>query len=410
MSEIIDNSRQKKEQLKSLIMKIQDPATAVNVRQEITELLKAVPYSDVVAVEQELFEQGVGRDNMLELCDLHSAALSGLITNPFAKKAPAGHPVHTMKRENQALKREISFLKNIFSELDKLADEEPAGEIMIGVHSHFNALMDVEKHYTRKEQLVFPYLEKYNITGPSMVMWGKDDEARQLLKNALAVVSVSHTIQAGEARAARDLALLPAIEAVSEMIIKEEEILLPMALDTLTDKDWYEIHRQSGEIGYCLYDPQDKWLPEGIEEEAAGFSDSSKIYLPTGAFRLEELVNTLNTMPFDFTFVDKDDHVRYFSQGKDRVFLRGKAILGRKVQFCHPPSSVSTVEKILDDFRSGRQDKAAFWINMRGKFIYISYYAVRNETGEYLGTLEVTQDLTELRQLDGERRILSYEN
>ncbi|MDP4176439.1 MAG: PAS domain-containing protein, partial [Bacteroidota bacterium] len=107
--------------------------------------------------------------------------------------------------------------------------------------------------------------------------------------------------------------------------------------------------------------------------------------------------------------VDKDDFVRYFSNGTERIFQRNRAILGRKVQFCHPPSSVHTVEKILSDFKAGRQDKADFWINMKGKFIYISYYAVRDENKEYLGTLEFTQDLTPLRQLEGERRILSYE-
>jgi DUF438 domain-containing protein len=130
--------------------------------------------------------------------------------------------------------------------------------------------------------------------------------------------------------------------------------------------------------------------------------------LPTGVFNLNELKSLFNTLPFDITFVDKDDIVRYFSHGNERIFQRSLAILGRKVQYCHPPSSVHIVEKILDDFRSGIQNKASFWINFQGKFVYISYYAMRDEKNEYLGTLEVTQDLTELRKLDGERRILEY--
>ena len=143
-------------------------------------------------------------------------------------------------------------------------------------------------------------------------------------------------------------------------------------------------------------------------ESLSEIIDHSKIKFPTGIFNLNELNSVFNTMPFDITFVDKDDNVKFFSHGSNRIFQRNKAILGRKVQFCHPPSSVHIVEKILNDFKSGEQDKASFWINFQGKFVHISYYALRDESNNYLGTLEVTQDLTELRKLEGERRILEY--
>ena len=135
-----------------------------------------------------------------------------------------------------------------------------------------------------------------------------------------------------------------------------------------------------------------------------------KIKLPSGTFSVDELTTILNTLPVDMTFVDKDDTVRYFTQGKERIFDRNRTILGRKVQYCHPPSSVHIVEQILQDFKSGKQDEANFWIQMKGQFIYIRYFAMRDENGDYLGTLEVSQDLTELRKLDGERRILEYDN
>ena len=106
--------------------------------------------------------------------------------------------------------------------------------------------------------------------------------------------------------------------------------------------------------------------------------------------------------------MDKDDKVKFFSLGPDRIFTRNRAILGRDVRMCHPPSSVHVVEQILNDFRSGTQNSASFWINMQGKFIYIDYYAVRDKDGNYLGTLEFTQDLTRLRELQGEQRLLSY--
>jgi hypothetical protein len=194
------------------------------------------------------------------------------------------------------------------------------------------------------------------------------------------------------------------------MIGREEEILFPMSLDLLDDKEWFEIHRQTPEIGFCLYDPPVEWWPAGIAaEETAATATVERIALPSGTMTPEELTAIFNTIPFDMTFVDRDDTVRYFTQGRERIFNRNRAILGRKVQFCHPPSSVGTVQKILDDFHAGREKSAAFWITLNGRFIHIEYFALRNAAGEYLGTLEVSQDLTEKRALTGERRLLEYD-
>jgi DUF438 domain-containing protein len=121
-----------------------------------------------------------------------------------------------------------------------------------------------------------------------------------------------------------------------------------------------------------------------------------------------ELRTILNTIPFDLTFVGADDTVRYFTQGRERIFARNRAIIGRKVQMCHPPGSVHIVQQILDDFKSGKASRAPFWITLNGRFLHIEYYAVRDEQGTYLGTLEVSQDLTEKRALTGEQRLLSY--
>jgi DUF438 domain-containing protein len=192
------------------------------------------------------------------------------------------------------------------------------------------------------------------------------------------------------------------------MIYREEEILFPMSLDTLSDQEWYNIYQQSLEIGFCLYDPQEEWQPDNLEIKLEEEKEIKRIQLPSGSFTVHELTSILNTIPFDLTFVDKDDTVRYFTQGKERIFTRNRAILGRKVQNCHPPSSVHIVEKILEDFKSGKEDHARFWITMKGQLIIIEYYALRNDQGDYLGTLEVSQNLTEKRSLKGEQRLLSY--
>jgi len=239
-------------------------------------------------------------------------------------------------------------------------------------------------------------------------MWGKHDETRELLKGALEALNAVEGISAEEATTVIDLVLNPASKAVGDMIDKEEEILLPMCLDSLEDREWYQIEVQSIEYGFCLYDPMVSWKPEGVEIEEAATSESGRIQLPSGSFQVPELMAVLNSIPFDMTFVDKDDKVRYFTQGKERIFARSRAILGRKVQQCHPPSSAHVVEEILDDFKSGREDHAAFWISMSDRFIHIEYFALHGEAGEYLGTLEVSQDLTEKRKLEGEQRLLQY--
>jgi hypothetical protein len=204
--------------------------------------------------------------------------------------------------------------------------------------------------------------------------------------------------------------LQPAVKGVAEMIIKEEEILFPMSMDALSDADWHEIQKQSLEIGYCLYDPPTEWRPAGIiiEDIKDVEKQGSNIQLPSGNFSVEELLAILNTLPVDITFVDKNDKVKYFSQSSDRIFQRNRAILNRDVRHCHPPASAHIVDKIIEDFKSGKHDRAPFWINLKDRFVHIEYFALRNEKGEYLGTLEVSQDLTGYRKLEGEQRILSY--
>ena len=193
------------------------------------------------------------------------------------------------------------------------------------------------------------------------------------------------------------------------MIGREENILLPMSLETLDELEWWEVARQSAEIGFCLVDPGEGWRPASIPPpQETGEAQGGRVRLPTGSLTVKELEAMLNALPFDATFVDAEDRVRYFTHGNERVFARSRAVLGRKVQHCHPPSSVDTVDRILEGFRSGKQQRADFWIDMHGRFVHIEYVALRDAGGAYLGCLEVTQDLTAKRALTGEQRLLSW--
>ncbi|MBW8325572.1 MAG: DUF438 domain-containing protein [Prolixibacteraceae bacterium] len=407
MSELINNSQKRKELLKHMILQLHEGEAPDLVRKRLVEVLKTIPYDEVVEVEQELISEGLPEEEVLKFCDIHSMVLDGHIDQSHAKPVPPGHPVDTFRKENRELEKVADAIEQLLGQIPSLQDEQMK-DLFLKLHGRFNELMDVDKHYLRKEYLLFPFLEKYEITGPPKVMWGKHDEIREKLKAAIAVVSAPGNITVEEAQIVTDLILLPAVKAIPDMIMKEEEILLPMCMDKLTDEDWYAIDQQTMEFGYCLYDPQDEWKPEGMTTSEVVYNTKNSIQLVTGSFGIDELEALFKTLPIDITFVDKDDKVKFFSHGPNRIFTRNRAILGRDVRMCHPPSSVHVVDQIIEDFRSGKENSAAFWINMQGRFIYIEYFAMRGKEGDYLGTIEFTQDLTQLRKLEGDQRLLSY--
>ena len=409
MSELINNSQSRKEKLKSLILKLHNGETQESVRNELLLSLSRIPYGEVVEVEQELIAEGLPEEEILDLCDAHSSVLEGRVDLSALKPVPDGHPVDVFRKENEEIRNVTNAIFALISDILH-SSSESIREQVIKLRGLYNNLYDVDKHYQRKEYLLFPYLEKLEITGPPKVMWGKHDEIRDLIKGSIEVLQVD-SVAREELEAAAEMVLKPAARGAQEMITKEEEILFPMALDTLNESDWFEISRQSIEIGFCLYDPPVDWRPEWVAEQSINESQKSgsHIQLPSGSFSAEELLAILNTLPVDMTFVDKDDKVKYFSQGAERIFQRNRAILNRDVRHCHPPASAHIVDKIIEDFKSGRENRAPFWINMGGKkMIHIEYFALRNEKGEYLGTLEVSQNVQPYRDLEDEQRILSY--
>ncbi len=407
MSEIINNSQKRKELLKHLILQLHNNEAPDAVRKRLVELLRSIPYNEVVEVEQELISEGLPEEEVLRFCDIHTAVLDGSIDTSGAKTVPPGHPVDTFKHENRELEKYITKAKELFDKRNKLKSED-VKNYLLQLKSIFNSLSDVDKHYKRKEYLLFPYLEKYGITGPPKVMWGKHDETRELLKAAHESLSVTD-ISPEEVPTVIMLVLLPAVEAIEGMIMKEEEILLPMSLDTLQDDDWFQIYRETPQFGFTLYDPQIEWKPDNVEVGTVTYLNKDAIQLASGSFTINELETIFRMLPVDITFVDKDDKVKFFSHGTKKIFDRNRSIIGRDVRLCHPPGSVHIVEQIINDFKSGKENVAAFWISsFMNRFVYIEYTALRGKDGEYLGVMEVTQDITDLKKLEGDQRLLSY--
>ncbi len=436
MTEIIDNRAHRIRTLKHIIKHLHEGKAPEEVKQQLRTLVQECDSTEIAQMEQELMQEGIPTEEIMGMCDLHSQVMSEILVDRPVPMLLPGHPAKTFQKENEAIERQVKLLREALTNLTTPVEEggnSPSSESVIQCRTLLNELMDVDKHYQRKENLLFSMLERHDITGPSKVMWGKDDEVRELLKNL-------HIALSQDDVSCEDWALVlttvaePALDAVNEMIFKEERILIPMALQTLTDVEWGEIWQQSPLFGWCLVDPDDGYQPpqpvtpeasDEVRQEvdqsgialnlvppSAGRADPlpDSIMFPTGSLTLEQLKAIFSILPVDLTYVDADDRVRFFSEGQNRVFDRPKAIIGRKVQHCHPPGSVNIVDEIIDDFRSGRQNVADFWIEFQGRFVFIRYFALRDKEGTYLGTLEVTQDLTRERDLKGERRLLNYDS
>jgi len=194
---------------------------------------------------------------------------------------------------------------------------------------------------------------------------------------------------------------------LSSHIYKENNILYPAGLSVITDQEWKEIREGCDELGYCCFTPEyARGVAVKVERRGLEAVTEGLIAFETGSLSKREVEAILNTLPVDITFVDKEDEVRYFSRSQERIFPRTKAVIGRKVQQCHPQKSIHVVNQILDDFRNGRRNVAEFWIQLKGRLIYIRYFAVRDASGEYLGCLEVTQDITDIKKIEGEKRLL----
>ncbi len=395
------------------------------VKAKFAQAFQGVSASEIAEAERGLVEQGVSIEEITKLCDVHASVFRGSIQEIHRESKPRdtpGHPAHTLLAENQALEKLIN--EKLQPGLDQFlkADLENPSVLQAAssLQQDLKALADINVHYVRKEHLFFPYLERHGITAPPKVMWAVHDEIRGLVKKATQTLDDWLTI-AAKTTTAKDVFSTPTrvqvaadlnevIPKLRDMIVKENEILLPMALDTLTDEEWAVIAKESGEIGYLLIPEPPQW------GEATGQDDSrtehasdqtvmgpgGTVLFPTGSFKYEELSGVLNTVPFDLTFIDKDDVTRYFSRGAERIFPRTKAIIGRHVEDCHPPASVHIVQGIIDDFKAGRKDRE----HLKGQYVLISFFAVRGESGEYLGVVEVTQDLGPLQAIKGEKRLV----
>jgi uncharacterized protein len=396
--------------LKGIIKDLHNGEDMAVLKQRFSDLIQGVEAPEIAKIEQELINEGLPAEEIKRLCHVHVEIFKEALEEQDRPDPPVGHPIHTFMKENRASEKIMSDMSMLLGLLGQPPAPEAFEEHSRALGELIEQLSEINTHYTRKENQLFPMLEAHHFTGPSQVMWSIHDDIRAHMKQAREAFAGKHPVQTVTS-------LKEAIQAVRDMIYKEEHILFPTSLDMLTDSEWIKVKEGEADIGFAWVVPDTGWPDEILKDTGAPAPEPEEVLedvagalgLDTGGLNLEQINLLLTHLPVDVTFVDENDRVAYYSEGPERIFPRSPAIIGREVRNCHPPKSVHMVNKILDAFKSGTRDSAAFWIELGGKFIYIRYFPVRDANGRYRGTLEVSQDLTEIRKLEGENRLLDWE-
>ena len=391
MSELFN----KKEYLKDLIIKSKKDNTE-QIKKELKEAIKNLSADEIAKVEQELIDnKDINVDDIQSVCDVHLELFRDYIKQEEIN-VPEWHPIDILMKEHEFLLDKSDKLRNLVKETIK--DKDIDFNKLRKIGKTIDDISDAENYFIKEENVLFPYLEKYGIEQPPAIMWKEHDQLREIIKEIKNILEKRDMDTLNEG-------FLKKIVVLNEMfanhIYKEHSVLFPTALKLLEESEWYEVRNQFDDFKYIAHEPKKLDIKK---DDVTEVSDGA-LKLPSGSFTAEELMNVLNTIPLDITFVDANDRVKYFSEGKERFFPRSRAIIGRKVENCHPKKSVDIVNKIVSDFKSGKRDNADFWIRLGDNFVYIRYFAVRNSEGEYLGTVEVAQDIKPIQEIEGEKRI-----
>lgn len=379
----------KKELVRDIIRQVHGGLSVEEARARIEGEVGSISSSEITAIEQSLIDEGMPAEEIRRFCNVHAALFESSLAREAGASSTEG-PLAALQRENR--------------EIELLVAELRAAATLDAARSALARLRVVDRHYVLKENGIFPLLEAHGFPGPSRVMWAKHDEVRELLRKSTAAVESAKDDR--DLAPARESLLAPLAAEILGMIFKEENVLFPAVMERIPRAEWGKVMESFRELG--LADARETGAPRrDADRPAAATGTDGTVRLPSGSFSTVELGAALDVLPVDVTFVDAEDTVRYFNQTRDRIFPRAVSVVGRKVQNCHPPASLHKVNEILQSFRQGTRDQADFWIQRRGRFVSIRYFAVRDPEGRYLGCLEVSQDLTELRTLSGERRLLS---
>lgn len=407
-----ETTESRKKMLKEAIMQLHAGVSPKEVKERFRQAFEGVSPIEIAKIEQELVKEGMQREEIRKLCDIHMAVFKEQLEKQKLDVS-SGHPISILIEEHKIMLQIAEKLNAGANKIQQVSDTSYVSEEIHQIEHISEDFQDSEKHYLREENVLFPNLEKHGITEPPAMMWTehnqireKKKQLRKLIENCNAMAFQDFKRQLSETAEFLN-SILPS------HFFKENNVLFPAALRVISNEEWNETRKEFDEIGYCCFTPQQLTeMPqmEDIREEEAETLAAVEglLKFETGSFTKEELEAVLDSLPVDVTFVDKEDIVKYFNKAEKRAFIRTKAIIGRKVQQCHPQKSIDIVNRILESFRTGKKDVAEFWIQMNSRLIHIRYFAVRDRNEKYLGTVEVTQDITGIRKIEGEKRLLDW--
>jgi hypothetical protein len=438
MTEALKNSESKKEMLKNLLRQLHEGKDVKELKEQFRDVLIGLSPLEIPLIEQELVSEGISTREIAKMCDIHVELFRESVEGAFdVSDLPPGHPLQTLYMENNEIVKDAEMLNLLVTTLEK--DGEIQNEILENLTDLVNELVKVgHTHYNREEMLIFPYIERRGITAIPNVLWFKHDEIRAGLRKLTRLLSEDPGDAWKEYIGKISRKAIDVSSALIDMVFRENNIFYPTLKVLLSEGEWKAIKQQEHQIGYYKVSPPE-WvssvkplqpyeidasltpeqlinLPQEVQEILKGqiikpddykVKKEGDMEFYVGFLSKQEINAIFKTLPFDITFIDSRDRVRFFS-GKDRIFTRTPSIIGRKVQFCHPPRSVHIVNKILKAFKEREKDVAEFWIQMGKRKIHIIYFAVRDDSGEYLGTLEVVQDITDIKRIEGEKRLLKW--
>lgn len=442
------------EVLKDILLRLHHGADADSVQEDFNQNFKDVSALEISMMEHELMgdETGITFEDVMGLCNVHANLFKGAVSDVDAPDAEQeGHPVYVFKQENLALRSAMFRIRRIIENYEKPENADFCDDLLRGLKFQMGLLGQFDNHYKRKEELFFPLMEQHGHDAPPRVMWGVDDDIRELFQKAQAAVDKLPEVSIAEVSQAFETFA----HEFEEMIFKEEAILLMILLEALTQDDWLAIADESDAYGYAIIKPTTKWQPkrESFESEKPGSASATVnsddscqtnaelndnlltkvIDMPEGQFTIsftpkkeklavdrtttqpfgngylsvEQANLILNHLPLEISFVNKDDIFQYFNNNtvpEKMVFKRTPSQIGRNVELCHPPKVLDKVKKVFKLLRSGERDKVVMWFKSEKmeKFIHITYAAIRDENGDFQGVLEYVQDIQEFLDIDSD--------
>ncbi|WP_282125745.1 DUF438 domain-containing protein [Marinifilum flexuosum] len=412
MSEFINNNAARIDSLFQFCLDLIKGKNGKDLIESHQEAIDHLCPNDIIQVVHKLVEEDLPMDDLKIGINKSLNVFHNLIIAHEKPKVDSNHFLGILMQENRALEKRLGEIKPLVKSFNKAETEDDLKKYLGEIHSRIEEFAEFEKHYSRKENIFFPYFEnqypEYKCLG---VMWSIHDDIRRLRKELLQALANEQADLKLINKLIGDLFFLK-----YTIIFREEFLLFPVALNALSSDLWDEMNQQSLEVGFSFIDPpvftpdqkskkSKSFLFEGKELDAKQLGNTL-LNFDTGLMTLDQAMMLLNHLPVDITMIDENDRVRFFSNPKDRFFTRSKAIIGRTVQNCHPPESVHIVDELLKAFRSGAKDSEPFWIQMQDRFILIQYFALRDDEGNYKGCIEVSQDLTDLKNLEGEKRLM----